>query len=1028
MKKKSIRLWRGLLALFLSLSIALMGLTSVADQWRPIIDQAFGTTSTETVNDARFISDYETTDELIEAHEDLGERMGAEGVVLLKNENQALPLTNENPKVTLLGMGSAYPFLGGTMGSTVRNEERKDLVQSLEEKGFEVNPTMLDIYTTLGEIQTGEFERFGRTIPVFGYRPANFSTPYEPSEPALNVYTDSTDNNGAGASEDYVDSFNEYNDAAIVVFSRPGSEGSDFYPGEKGIDSEEYGTDTPLGLANNERAVLELAKSNFDTVIVMINSSSTMEIEELKQDDEVDAILYVGFPGAYGFLGIADVLKGEVSPSGRLTDTYAVHTANSPAMQNFGKIELDDLSPINYPGSLMGDLPATSPLGSFGGDASMAADHYLIQAEGIYTGYKYYETRYYDSIIGAGNADSSVGAGNGASSWMYENEVTYPFGHGLSYTTFSQSLDSLEVDMDERTITATATIENTGETSGKYVAQLYVQTPYTDYNREQNIEKSAVDLLGFEKTNTLNPGEQETVTITIDAKYMASWDSSAKDGEGGYILDGGDYYFTLAENAHAAVNNILVEQGFSVDGDNTLVSVEEIGEEGTVDETTFAYSDNGTPVVNQLQDADINYYKPGYATYLTRNDWEGTFPRTYDDLTIDGDRVDEWIQNLANENYHFIQNGDANVDGIQHELNFTDMAGVDDIDDIRWDHLVNQIPLDILIPRIAKGGSTSDVIEEINSPLIYQNDGPNGFGGTLSGRGLNEDDENADYALGTMANATLIASTFNKDLAHEWGELMGNDGLWSGNYLIWGVASNIHRTPYNGRNHEYYSEDPMVSNYMSTATVQGALNYGVIVGPKHFAFNDQETQRSGIAPYMTEQKAREGDLRAFQGPFEDGGALGGMVTFSRIGATNGNNSVPLLINILREEWGFNGLLSTDMVNNMGYFRPESIINAGVTMMADFGSNETMEQVRDSWPYFTVDRVSQDETFVERARENMKYQLYAYSQSAAQNVQTTRVTPWWESAMNIGIYGGMALAILSFALYLLAILKAKKEEA
>ncbi|MCZ0703218.1 beta-glucosidase [Natronobacillus azotifigens] len=1026
MKKKSIRLWRGLLALFLSLSIALMGLTSVADQWRPIIDQAFGTTSTETINDARFISDYETTDELIEAHEELGERMGAEGVVLLKNENQALPLNNENPKVTLLGMGSAYPFLGGTMGSTVTNEEQKNLAQSLEEKGYEVNPTMLDIYTALGSIQTGEFERFGNTIPVFGYRPSNFSIPYEPSEPALNVYTDSTD--GAGASEDYVDSFNEYNDAAIVVFSRPGSEGSDFYPGKKGIDSEEYGTDTPLGLANNERAVLELAKSNFDTVIVMINSSSTMEIEELKQDDEVDAILYVGFPGAYGFLGIADVLKGEVSPSGRLTDTYAVHTANSPAMQNFGKVELDDLSPINYPGSLMGDLPATSPLGSFGGDASMAADHYIIQAEGIYTGYKYYETRYYDSIIGAGNADSSVGAGNGASSWMYENEVTYPFGYGLSYTTFSQSLDSLEVDMDERTITATATIENTGETSGKHVAQLYVQTPYTDYNREQNIEKSAVDLLGFEKTNTLNPGEQETVTITVDAKYMASWDSSAKDGEGGYILDGGDYFFTLAENAHAAVNNILVEQGFSVDGDDMLVSVVEIGEEGFVDETTFAYSDNGTPVVNQLEDADINYYKPGYATYLTRNDWEGTFPRTYDDLAIDGDKVDEWVQNLANENYHFIQNGDANVDGIQHELNFTDMAGVDDIDDIRWDHLVNQIPLDILIPRIAKGGSTSDVIEEINSPLIYQNDGPNGFGGTLSGRGLNEDDENADYALGTMANATLIASTFNKDLAHEWGELMGNDGLWSGNYLIWGVASNIHRTPYNGRNHEYYSEDPMVSNYMSIATVQGALNYGVIVGPKHFAFNDQETQRSGIAPYMTEQKAREGDLRAFQGPFEDGGALGGMVTFSRIGATNGNNSVPLLINILREEWGFNGLLSTDMVNNMGYFRPESIINAGVTMMADFGSNETMEQVRDSWPYFTVDRVSQDETFVERARENMKYQLYAYAQSAAQNVQTTRVTPWWESAMNIGIYGGMALAILSFALYLLAILKAKKEEA
>ncbi|WP_078549678.1 beta-glucosidase [Litchfieldia alkalitelluris] len=1026
MKKRSIRLWRGLTALSLSLSVALIGLTGVAEQWRPIIDLALGTTSTETVNDEKFKSDYKTTAELIEAHVDLGERMGEEGVVLLKNESKALPLTSDNPKVTLFGMGSAYPFLGGTMGSTITGASQKNLVQSLEEKGFDVNPTMLDIYQSLGEIQTGEFERFGRTIPVFGFRPANFSIPYEPSEPALDVYTASPENNGAGASDEYTESFNEYNDAAIVVFSRPGSEGNDYYPGEKGIDSEKYGTDTPLGLSNNERAVLELAKTNFDTVIVMINSASTMEIEELKTDNDVDSILYVGFPGNYGFLGIADVLKGEVSPSGRLTDTYAVDTANSPAMQNFGKIELNDLSPIKASDSLMGELPATSPLGSFGGDASLAADHYLIQAEGIYTGYKYYETRYYDTVVDQGNADSAVGALDGASSWEYNNEVTYDFGYGLSYTTFSQELTDLEVNLDEQTITAKATIENTGNVSGKHVAQLYVQKPYTDYNKENNIEKAAIDLLGFEKTKNLEPGESETVTITVDMKYMTSWDSTAKDGQGGYILDGGDYYFALGNGAHSAVNNVLATQGYDVTSEEQTVIVEAIGDEGTVDEETFASSENGTAIVNQLEDADINYYKPDYATYLTRTDWEGTFPRTYDDLTIDGEKLDEWVKNLTNENYQFTENGEPNVNGIQDDLKFNDMAGVDDINDIRWDQLVNQIPIDTLIPSIAKGGSTSDVIDEVNSPLIYQNDGPNGFGGALNGRGLNESDENADYVMGTMANATLIGSTFNKELAYEWGKLIGNDGLWSGNYLVWAVAPNIHRTPYNGRNHEYYSEDPMLSNYMAAATVKGALDYGVIIGPKHFAFNDQETQRSGVAPYMTEQKAREGDLRAFQGSFEDAGALGAMVTFSRIGATNGNNSVGLLQNILRDEWGFNGLLSTDMVNNMGYFRPESIINAGVTMMADFGSNEKMEQVTESWPYLTTDLVSKDEAFIEKARQNMKYQLYAYAQSAAQNVQTIKVTPWWETAMKAGIYGGIGLALLSFALYLLAIGKPRKK--
>lgn len=1012
MNRKFTRFWRGLMALSLSLSGALMGLTGVANQWRPIIDGALGTSSIQIINDDKFTSDYLTSGELIQAHMDLGKRMAGEGAVLLKNQNQALPLPDNSKQVTLFGMGSAYPFLGGTMGSTVVGASQINLEEALEDRGFELNPTMTEIYASLGEIQTGSFERFGTTIPIFGHRPTNFSIPYEPSEPSTDTYSTVQ----SDEADDFTDSFAEYNDAAIVVISRPGAEGSDYYPGSKGIDEEIYGADTPLGLVNNERDLLELAKANFDRVIVMINSSSAMEIDELENDDDIDAILYVGFPGAYGFLGIADILTGEVNPSGRLTDTYAVASANSPAMQNFGKIELDDLSQIVFENSLMGDLPATSPLGSFGGDASLAANHYLIQAEGIYTGYKYYETRYYDTVVGAGQADSNIGAIEGADSWDYYNEVTYDFGYGLSYTTFEQTLDSIEIDDDTNMITATVTVTNTGDVNGKFASQLYFNAPYTDYNRERNIEKSAINLIGFEKTELLEPSESQTLTIEVDMKYMASWDSSAKDGLGGYILDGGEYYFAVGDGAHEAVNNILTAQGYEANGETTRVAMVEIGEEGTVDDTTFAYSANGTAIVNQLEDADINYYKPGYATYLSRQDWAGTFPRTYDDLTIDGDRVEEWVRNLANENYQFTENGEANVDGIEDPLMFSDMAGVTDIDDIRWDQLVNQIPLEILIPRIAKGGSTSDVIEEINSPLVYQNDGPNGFGTTLSGRGLNEDDENADYHLGTMANATVIAGTFSHELAEEWGNLLGNDGLWSGNYLIWGTAANIHRTPYNGRNHEYYSEDPMLSNYMSANTVAGALEYGVIIGPKHLAFNDQETQRSGIAPYMTEQKAREGDLRAFQGSFEDAGALGAMVTFSRIGATNGNNSVPMLVNILREEWGFKGLLTTDMVNNMGYFRPESIIMAGVTMMADFGSNETMDHVLESWPYMTVELAAQDAEFVEQARENMKYQLYAYAQSAAQNMQTIRITPWWETTMNVGIYGGLAVAALSLAAY------------
>lgn len=1028
MKKKLIQVWRGLLTMFLSLALALTSLSGVANTWRSVIDQALGTSSTVTTNDDKFVSDYETSDDLIDAHVELGEEVAEEGTVLLKNENNALPLSSETPKVTLFGMGSMYPFMGGTMGSTIDGASQRDLVTALQERGYEVNPTMVDIYETLGSIVTGETEGWGGTTPVYGYRPANFATPYEPSEPALDMYTTPEDEGGAGGAADYTDSFKDYNDAAIVVFSRPGSEGSDYYPGEEGIDQEKYQTENALGLSANEKAVLEMAKANFDTVIVLINSGSTMEIEDLKNDDGVSAILYIGFPGAYGFLGIADILNGNANPSGHLSDTYAVDTANSPAAQNFGSIAIEDLSAITYADSLMGDIPATSPLGSFGGDASMAADHYLVEAEGIYTGYKYYETRYYDSILGNGNADSAVGASNNADSWDYENEVSYTFGYGLSYTTFSQTLDDVEVNPDEQTVTAKVTVKNTGDIAGKSVAQLYVQAPYTEYDIKNGVEKSAVEFLGMEKTKTLEPGEEEQVTITVDMEYMASWDSTAKDGEGGYILDGGDYYFSLGNGAHEAVNNVLAAQEKTeAGGDASLVSVQKIGDEGTVDESTFAYSDNGTEVVNQLETADINYYKPGYATYLTRSDWEGTFPKTYDDLTIDGDKVEEWVQNLTNEVYQVSEDGNVDVEGSGGTLTLADLAGNDNIDDPKWEELVRQIPVDTLFAKIVKGGSVSDIIEEIASPLVYQNDGPNGFSGSISDRGLNEDDENASFSMGTMANEVILACTFNKELVNEWGELMGNDGLWSGNWLIWGAAANVHRSAYNGRNFEYYSEDSMLSNYMTAETVSGALEYGVIVAPKHFAFNDQETQRSGVAPYMTEQKAREGDLRAFQGAFEDAGALGVMTSFSRIGATPVNGSTALLKNILRGEWGFKGLISTDMVNNTGYFRPEMCIYAGVSMMADFSTDETMAQVTESWSYMTTDLILKDEQLVAYARENMKYQLYAFAHSAAQNVATEKVTPWWEAALDISIYASIILSASCLALYAVFLARGRKEE-
>lgn len=1036
--KKTLPLWRALVAVFVSLLAAFASLYTVATTWRGTVDTALGTTSYETTADERFVSDYKTSDDLIAAHEELGERAGAEGAVLLKNEGKALPLTEETPRVTLFGMGSMYPFQGGVMGST--SEGKVNLVDALEEKGIAVNPTMVNVYTTLGNVQTGTKPGMwpgAPSTPVYGHRPSGFSNPYKPSEPSTDVYA--TD----GGQADWASSYaSDYNDAAIIVLSRPGSEGSDFYPGTAGVDTS-TGATSALGLCDNERELIDLAGSaGFDRVIVLINSGSVMEIQEIKEDATVDAIMFVGYPGDYGFLGIADVIKGNKSPSGHLSDTFAVDNSKAPAALNFGSVgKVTDYSEIVVSDSVMGTVNPVTPESTFGGGVSMAATQYIIEAEGIYTGYKYYETRYYDALTDpTSNASLKTSDGrdvvSGADGWAYDAEVSYPFGYGLSYSSFEYSDFNVYADLDAKTVTATVTVKNVGGMPAREVVQLYVQAPYTDHDIQSGVEKSAVNFIGMHKTAELAVNATEEVTITVDMQYIASWDSTAKDGKGGYILDGGDYYFALGNGAHEAVNNIIEAQGThasAVSGNASMVSVERIGTEGNVDENTFAQSKNGTDVVNQLQNADINYYRPDYATYLSRSDWQGTFPRTYNDLEVKrngSNHFDEWITNLANETYKAKTDGqlsDTDLNGSGGTLTLAEVAGATDVESDYWDLLVGQIPAEKIYTIILKGGSATEMIDEISSPLVYQNDGPNGFSSSLLGRdNKNEGDKNADYMLNTMPNLVLLGCTFDKELLREWGELMGNDGLWTGNYLIWGAAGNIHRSAFNGRNFEYYSEDPMLSTYMLTETLLGALDYGVIVGPKHFAFNDQESYRGGIAPYMTEQKAREGDLRAFQGAME-GGALGVMTSFSRIGATAVHGSVPLLKNILRGEWGYKGLITTDMASNAGYFRAEAMINAGITMVADFTREEDFADVTANWSYFDRDFIEKDPNMLEMAKDNLKYQLYAFANSGVANAVTVRVTPWWEALLIALIVITAAGTAATVAMYVVATVKKGKED-
>ena len=375
----------------------------------------------------------------------------------------------------------------------------------------------------------------------------------------------------------------------MEVISRDSSEASDYNPNMKSAN-EEDSYERPLALSDNEKAMIQLAKEHSTKVVVLLNTNNPVEIDELKNDDEIGAILWAGEPGANGFLGVADVISGEVNPSGHIADTYAVNSTSAPAMVNYGVY----LYTNNSQAGSDAELTETNK-----------ADWYLVESEGIYTGYKYYETRYEDEVLGQGNADTAEGATSG-NAWDYAAEVSYPFGYGLSYTTFEQKLESVDVQVGG-TAKAKVNVTNTGDVAGKSVVQLYVQAPYT----EGGLEKSAIQLIGYGKTAVLEPGASEEVTVEFDPLYMASYDEDAvkENGtQGAWSLESGDYYFAIGNGSHEALNNVLANKNGNEDGLVKTADTDEINADNAI-KWNLADTDIETysvGVENQLQDLDIN--------------------------------------------------------------------------------------------------------------------------------------------------------------------------------------------------------------------------------------------------------------------------------------------------------------------------------------------------------------------------------------------------------------------------------------
>lgn len=999
-KTVKVRKWRGLTTLFGSLCAVLVSVSLLAGSYIREINGFFGLESTkvvykdgETAADCQYHeSEYDSIDEMMQAKSDLSEEITDEGIVLMKN-NDVLPLNNKG-EITCLGRASTDLVYGGASGAGIIGNEgtsiNKTLKEGLEEAGFKVNPTMWDFYSkseyTRGSGGVGGMET------------------YRLGEVPLSEYPDEK-------------GYSDYNDACLVVFARNSGESNDAPTGEFEDGTAYY------QLTETEKEILKEAEENFEKVIVLINSGSALSIEELKNDDKIDAILTAGGLGMNGTKSLGKILSGEVNPSGHLTDTYAVNSQSSPAIQNHG----------NYSFTNAEEIIAKSKNGT-----SEHNTNYLVQAEGIYVGYKYYETRYEDCVLNQGNALSTVGTFSSEDNWDYSEEVSYSMGYGLSYTSFSQELESLTVKDD--VVQARVKVTNTGEVAGKDVVQLYVQSPYTEYDKDNGVEKASVQMLNFDKTELLNPGESETIEIVMDLYNVCSYDSQKAKT---WILDDGTYYFAVGSSAHDALNNILTAKGMSVengmdyDGNRELVqswdNVEfrtfenpQFTEAGfkTADGTTHTNTD--VTITNQLDSADLNYWIENSATYLSRSDWSGTWPKSYDDLTAN----EKMMPHLLAETY---EEGDSDTSKITTNANTNyqvSMMRGKDFDDEDWNKILDQLSIKNMMALVGKNFSATEPIPEIGYPGTIENDGPSGCVTNYSseydhGSTIFEGvDKYSEINPRMYPSESLVACTYNQELTYRLGQMNGEDSYYTGQSTIWTPGLNLHRTPYSGRNFEYFSEDSMITYILGAQHVAGIQSKGAVAAPKHFAFNDYETNRFGLCTFMNEQTARENGLRGFEGAMAVGHAKNIMTTLARVGCDWIGMYPEAQDNILRDEWGFEGFIVTD--NAIMPYMYGNAVTCGTDKFLVFMPGRYEEQLSSSV-------VSKDAKLLSALREACHRILYVNVNSMAmngisENVAVEEITPVWKTTLyTVDVLSGV-LALICFVMFVKAKIRLKKEAA
>lgn len=859
------------------------------------------------------ITKYTLSDATVSKANELAKDVQSEAVTLLKNDDSNLPLSGK--KVNVFGWGSTNPVYGGTgSGSMSDQYETVSMLDGMKQAGIETNSELTKLYTD-----------YRKDRPMVAMWSQDWTLPEVPAK----QYSDKL-----------ISDAKDFSDEAVITITRVGGEGADLPTNmkAKGITYNNNSKDYEdfkdgehfLQLSQTERDMIDLVTKNFKKVTLVYNGANTFQFDFLNDYPQIQSVVWCPPAGQTGFSALGEVLAGETNPSGKTSDTFLKDLTKSVSYNNFGKFEYTNMADkaAKYKG--------------FTGDDVTAIPGFVNYSEGIYVGYKFYETASDEGLIN------------------YDDTVAFPFGYGLSYTSFDQKLDSVKYKGGK--VTVTATVTNTGDKAGKDVVEVYYNPPYTD----GGIEKASKNLAGFEKTKELQPGESQKVTVKFDDDDMASYDYK---GAKAYVLEKGDYDISIQSDSHHVI-------------DHKAITVKDTV---TYDSDSNTHNGDKTVATNQFDDV------AGDVTYLSRADHfanykEATAAPTNFKMS---DKAKETFYN--NSNYDpkkFDKDSDKMpTTGAKNGLKLSDMYGKD-YDDADWDKLLDQLTFDDMDNLIANGGYGTQAVKSVGKIQLTDADGPASLNNNFTGVG----------SIGFPAS-TAFACTWNKDLAKQFGEMIGDmahDMHVAGWYA---PAMNIHRNAFSGRTFEYFSEDSLLSGVMASSEISGAKSKGVYSFMKHFALNDQETKRTEmLCTWTNEQAMREIYLKPFEMSVKEGGAQAVMSSFNYIGNTYAGADSALLQTVLRGEWGFKGFVLTDYFGGYGYQNADQEVRAG---------NDSMLATTKITNHIT-DKSATSVKAMRQAAHNILYTAANSWQYA--NGEPKVATPIWKTAMYVA-WGVTAVLVI-----------------